>query len=284
MDESGFFSTQRVAIVGLGLIGGSLALGLRDHCREILAVDPDPATQELALREKIVSQISADPAAIIPQADIIFLAAPVNVILGFIPQLPTFHPGSPVVIDLGSTKKQISQALNDLPDRFEPLGGHPMCGKAVGGLAFAEADLFRGNPFAFTPLARTSERALQIAEHLTKTLHVQALWVGPNTHDNWVAITSHMPYLLASALSLATPIEASHLVGTGFRSTSRLAGSPSTVMLPILETNRGYILEAITRFRQQLDELEDCLTREDYTALQRSLDLSAKHLAVLTGI
>ena len=284
MDEPGFFSTQTVAIYGLGLMGGSLALGLSGHCREILAVDPDPLTRELALREKIVSQISADPADIIPQADIIFLAAPVNIILDFIHRLPELHPGAPVIIDLGSTKNKICQALNSLPDRFEPLGGHPMCGKAVSGLANADAKIFRGMPFAFTPLARTTERSLKIGEYLAGILKAKALWVGPNTHDNWVASTSHLPYLLAAALTLATPGEATHLVSTGFRSTSRLASSPSSVMLPILETNREHVLEAITRFREQLDELEKVLSQQDYAALKKSLDEGAEHRSILMGL
>jgi prephenate dehydrogenase len=284
MDKSGFFNSQTVAIVGLGLMGGSLALGLRGQCHEVLAVDPDPDTQELALRQGIIAQISADPAEIIPQADIIFLAAPVNVILDFIPRLPVLHPGNPVIIDLGSTKNQICEAFNKLPARFEPLGGHPMCGKAVGGLEHAEAELFQDTPFAFTPLARTTERALEIADHLATILRAQALWVGPKTHDQWVAATSHFPYLLATALTLSTPGEASHLVGPGFKSTSRLAGSPSSVMVPILETNRELVLEMITHFRQQLDDLEKLLTEQDYTTLRITLDHGSEHRSILTGL
>jgi len=257
---------------------------LRGHCRQILAVDLDLETREFALQEKIVAQISGDPAEIIPQADIIFLAAPVNAILEFIPQLPALHPGNPVIIDLGSTKDQICQVLNELPKRFEPLGGHPMCGKAAGGLAHAEAKLFQDTPFAFTPLSQTTERALKTAEELAAILGSQALWVGPKTHDQWVAATSHLPYLLATALTLSTPGEASHLVGTGFRGTSRLAGSPSSVMLPILETNRELVLEMIAHFRQELEELEKSLAQQDYTTLKILLDHGAEHRSILTGI
>ncbi len=281
--EPGFFHDKTIAIIGLGLMGGSLALGLGDHCGAILAVDPDPATREFARRAKVVSQISANPAEIIPQANIVILAAPVNVILNFIPELPALHPGSPVIIDLGSTKNQICQALEALPARFEPLGGHPMCGKAVGGLAHAEAELFRNTPFAFTPLARSTERALQTGDHLAAALGAQALWVGPKTHDQWVAATSHLPYLLAAALTLSTPGEASNLVGPGFRSASRLAGSPSSVMLPILETNRELVLEMIAHFRQQLADLEQSLAQKDYAALKILLDHGSEHHSILTG-
>ncbi|MCJ7700161.1 MAG: prephenate dehydrogenase/arogenate dehydrogenase family protein, partial [Anaerolineales bacterium] len=240
--DNDFFKDLQVAVVGLGLMGGSLAMGLGGHCKQILAVDPDVRTREIAIRAGIVNQVSADPAEILPLADLVILAAPVSAILEIIPALPSLHPGSLIVIDLGSTKAKICQALGKLPGRFEVVGGHPMCGKAAGGLEHAEAGLFQDSPFAFTPLPNSTERALQCAQQLADILGAKPVWTGPNTHDSWVAATSHLPYLLSSALSLATPPEAAQLVGPGFRSTSRLAGSPSTIMLPILETNREQVL------------------------------------------
>ncbi len=284
MDDPEFFANTRIAIVGLGLMGGSLALGLRGRCRSLLAVDPDPVTNELALGEDIVDQVSTDPAEILPQADLILLAAPVGAILEIIPRLPALTPGPAVVLDIGSTKVAICQAYNDLPARFEAIGGHPMCGKALGGLAHAEANFFHGVPFAFTPVPRTTERALETADQLANALGARPLWVGPNTHDSWVATTSHLPHILATALVLSTEDEASNLIGPGFRSASRLASSPSSVMLPIMETNRSHILEAIARFRLHLDDLEDCLTRSDYDSLKSNLDLGAEHKALLAGI
>lgn len=281
--EFDFFTSLRVAVVGLGLMGGSLALGLRDSCREILAVEPDPLARELALREGMVSAISADPADILPQADLVVLAAPVGAILELIPRLPDLIPDATVILDLGSTKTLICQALERLPARFEAIGGHPMCGKAVGGLQHAEAGLFQGSPFAFTLLSNTSDRAVRVAQELAVVLDAYPVWTGPNTHDSWVAATSHLPYLLASALVLATPAEAAQLVGPGFRSTTRLAGSPSSVMLPILETNPEYVLAAIARFRQELDQLEDCLRRGDFDQLKAHLDRAAATQAALVG-
>jgi len=281
MDDPDFFANTRIAIVGLGLMGGSLAMGLRGRCQTLLAVDPDTTTHNLVLESKVVDRISDTAAEILPQADIIILAAPVGVILEYIPRLPNLTPESAVVIDIGSTKSQICQALNELPARFEPIGGHPMCGKAIGGLAHADEHLFQDAPFAFTPLPRTTERARETADQLAYALGAFPLWVGPKTHDSWVAATSHLPHLLATALVLSTDAEASHLVGPGFRSTSRLASSPSSVILPIMESNRPQILEAITRFRSHLDDLEDCLARGDYDALKNNLDLGADHKALL---
>ncbi len=281
--DNDFFAGLRVAVVGLGLMGGSLALGLRGYCREILAVEPDPATRELALRERIVSAISADPADILPQADLVVLAAPVATILDLIPRLPSWHPGNAVILDLGSTKNLICQELEKLPGRFEVVGGHPMCGKAVGGLQHAEATLFQGTPFAFTLLSNTSDRAVRLVQELSMILGAYPVWTGPNTHDSWVAATSHLPYLLASALALATPDEAAQLVGPGFRSTTRLASSPSSVMLSILATNPEHVLAAIARFQQELAQLEACLRQGDLAELKAYLDRATRAQAALTG-
>jgi len=275
MNEEDFFLDYRIAIIGLGLIGGSFALSLKKSSKNLLAVDPDPNTQKTAIDDQIVEKISGDPADIIPHADVIVLAAPVTTIIEIIPKLPVLHPGSPIVIDLGSTKLEICKALNELPPRFEPIGGHPMCGKAVGGLAHAENNLFEGAPFALTQLKRTTERARKFAIDLVSILGSSPVWVGPETHDNWVAATSHLPYILASALTLATPFEASHLIGPGFRTTTRLAGSPSSVMIPVLKTNKKYVLEAITRVREKLDNIEELLVGNDFSALDHILNQSS---------
>lgn len=277
------FSNLRVAIIGLGLMGGSVALGLKGLCREVLAIDPDPVTQDYALQRGIVTHVSTEPAEVLPQADLVLLAAPVGAILEWIHHLPDIHPGTAVVIDLGSTKSLICQALEKLPERFGAVGGHPMCGKAVAGIQHAEANLFQGATFAFTLLSNTHHKAFQIAEKLAVLLGAHPIWIDPKTHDGWVAATSHLPYLLASALTLATPTEASQLVGPGFRSTTRLAGSPTTMMLPVLETNLTPILAAITRFRQELDQFEALLSRGDFTRLENYLEQASESQAFFTG-
>ncbi len=271
MDNPDTLSNTRITIVGLGLMGGSLALALRGRCRSLWAVDPDPETQRLALEQKIVERISGDPAPILPETELIILAAPVRVILHLISQLPEIHPGNPVVLDLGSTKTQICQAYQCLPERFDPIGGHPMCGKETSGLAQAEADLFRGAPFALTPLERTSPRARSLSAQVVEAVGARAIWLDPATHDRWTAAASHMPYLLSIALSLATPPEAAPLIGPGFKSVSRLAGSSTVMMGDILNTNRENVLSALSLFRAQLEQLELNLRQGDEAGLMAGL-------------
>jgi len=282
-EDPGFnrLSEATVVIIGLGLMGGSLALALKDHVHSIFAVDPDPDTRELALSRNIVEEISETPDEVVGRADLIVLAAPVRAILELIAALPTWKAGPAVVIDLGSTKVSICEAYASLPPRFDPLGGHPMAGLETSGLAHANRELYHDASFALTPLERTSPFAKDLGESLVRSVGAQPLWLDAATHDRWVAATSHLPYLLSSALSLATPQEAAELLGPGFQSTTRLAASNPSMMVDILTTNRGEVLEALARFQRWLKELEEQLRVAEVDALERTLSQVASYRANL---
>lgn len=275
MDDPDFLSSARVAILGLGLMGGSLALALKGKCAGLVGADPQPYAMRLAIEGEVVEQVSADPAKILPEADVVILAAPVQEIIDLIGKLPSLHPGRAIVLDLGSTKRQIVGAMEELPDRFDPIGGHPMCGKEKSSLAYAEATLFQGAPFAFTRLSRTSPRAQAMADELALAVGAVPLWLDAETHDRWTAATSHLPYLAASALAICTPPETSPMIGPGFRGTARLSASSTVMMLDILATNRQNILASLEKYREQLDIIEDLLDRKDFSALQVLLSESA---------
>lgn len=270
--EDDFLREVRVAILGLGLMGGSLALALRGRCAHLSGSDPDPGVVSLARQKHVVDQASLDPAEILPDADLVILAAPVRAILALLDELPRLHSGRAVVLDLGSTKAQIVSAMQQLPERFDPLGGHPMCGKELSSLVHAEATLYQGAPFAFTPLPRTSSRAREMANQLAYAVGAHPLWLDPSTHDVWTAATSHLPYLLANILAAATPVVAAPLAGPGFRSTTRLAASSIQMMMDTLLTNRENVLQATRRFRRQLDAVETCLAEGDEAALREMLE------------
>jgi prephenate dehydrogenase len=286
MDEPDFFPAPPlqeavIAILGLGLMGGSLALALRGRCAALIGVDPDPQAVDLALAQRVVDRASVSPHGLLSQADLVILAAPVGAILSLLSALPDLHAGTAVVLDLGSTKSEILHAMRALPSRFDPLGGHPMCGKEKASLAYAEAGLYRDAPFALTPLERTTPRARSLAEQLVQAVGARPLWIDAKTHDRWVAATSHMPYLLANTLAAVTPLEAGPLVGPGFRSTTRLAPASLTMMVDILTTNRENILECVQRFRQTLDTIEHGLNAGDLESLRAQLAQGAASYATL---
>jgi prephenate dehydrogenase len=273
--ESGEFSATlrglRVAILGLGLMGGSIAMALRGRCSELLGVDTGAETLALAEQISLCDRLAIDPAVLLPEADLIILAVPVKTILKYLEDLPNLTPGSPIVMDLGSTKARIVRAMAALPERFDPIGGHPMCGKERSSLVEAEAVLYQNASFALTPLPRTSKRARGLAENLVKFLGANPVWLNETTHDRWVSATSHTPFLIANALAAVTPLEVAALIGPGYRSTTRIATTPSSVMMDILATNRENVLDSLARFRLQIDHLETLLHTDDLAGLDSAL-------------
>ncbi len=262
-----------VTIYGVGLIGASLALALRDYVQTIIGIDPDKRIHEKAVTLGIVDQIFDYPPPIGIFSDIIILAAPVKINLEILENLAQYHEAGAIVLDLSSTKLDISQVMLNLPARFDPIGGHPMCGKETSSLDFADPEIFRGATFALTPLARTTSIARQTAANLVRHIGSHAFWVDAASHDQMVAATSHLPYLVANALAGMTPLEMSALIGPGFVSTSRLAGSNIPMMLDILKTNRQNILQVLLNYFQHLDSFRTALEDEDYAALEKLMTM-----------
>jgi prephenate dehydrogenase len=282
-DEDGLNSiaNSRIAIVGLGLMGGSLALALRGRCAALIGIDPDQSVVDQAIERGILEKASVDARSLLPEVGTIILAAPVGAILSWLGELPDLVPGEAIVLDIGSTKVHITRAMQTLPSRFDPVGGHPMCGKEKSGLANADPHLFRGASFAFTPLERSSPRARKFCDHLADAVGAQPLWLDAETHDRWTAMTSHFPYLLANALAASTPLEVSPLVGSGFRSTARLAASSTSMMHDILATNHEHVLAAFSDFKNHLSQYESLLANGDFAALETALAQGAERYQAL---
>lgn len=268
-----------LAIVGLGLIGGSLALALRDYFTTILALETNPATIDYALQNHIVDDISDDPHSIIPRAQRIILALPVRETINFINQLPylTHHPVW--VMDVCSTKSAVIQALEGLPEHFDVVGGHPMCGKSNNGIWHAETTLFNNTTFFLTQTSKTTNEARAFAEKTVRYLGSKPKWVTASYHDDMVAITSHLPHLIASALVNTTPDDAVPYISTGFLGATRLASSSTNMVMDILMTNRENILKAIDAFKRELSNLEAGLQVSDEEALASRWQESQQRIA-----
>jgi prephenate dehydrogenase len=273
---------SRIAIIGLGLMGGSLALGLKGKCAALYGCDPHLPTLELALSQHIVDHADSDPAKLLPEVDFVILSAPVPAILTLLEQLPTFTSNPCIVMDLGSTKKLIVESMSRLPERFDPIGGHPICGKEKLSLANAERTLYYAAPFLLTPLERTSSRAMSAVNQIIEALGAKANILDATEHDRILASTSHLPFLLASALALATSDNFASFIGTGFKSTSRVAGTSSSMMLGVLQSNRENVLNALHGLQSQLAEIESALSEEDFTKLESVLNEAQTKYQTLT--
>jgi prephenate dehydrogenase len=267
---------SKIAIIGLGLMGGSLALGLRGKCAAIYGIDPHLPTLELALSQNIVDYADSNPANLLPEVDMVILSAPVPAILTLLKQLPTFTPNPCIVMDMGSTKKLIVESMSRLPERFDPIGGHPICGKEKLSLANAERTLYYAAPFLLTPLERTTVRALSAANQIIEAVGAKAKVLDAVEHDRILASTSHLPFLISSALALATPNDVAPFVGPGFKSTGRLAGTSSSMMLGVLQSNRENVLNALHGMQNQLADLESALDSSDFLKLESVLNEAQK--------
>ncbi len=261
-------------------MGGSLALGLRGKCAALFGCDPHLPTLELALSQNIVDYADSDPAKVLPEVDLVVLSAPVPAILTVLEQLPTFTSKPCIVLDMGSTKKMIVDSMSRLPDRFDPIGGHPICGKEKLSLANAERTLYYAAPFLLTPLERTSARALSAAHQIIEAVGAKAKILDAVEHDRILASTSHLPFLISSALALATPADVTSFIGPGFTSTSRLAGTSSSMMLGVLQSNQENVLTALRELQNQLAEIESYLSAKDFLKLESILNEAQKKYQV----
>jgi len=274
---------SKIAIIGLGLMGGSMALGLRGKCAALYGIDPHQPTIELALSQHIVDYADSDPATLLPEVDLVILAAPVPSILTLLEKLPASMPNSCIIMDLGSTKRLVVEAMANLPERFDPIGGHPICGKEKLSLANAERTLYYAAPFLLTPLERTSPRAISAANQIIEALGAKGKTLDAVDHDRILASTSHLPFLISSALARTTPQDVAPFVGPGFKSTSRLAGTSSSMMLGVLQSNRENVLAALRGMQSQLAKIESALSAEDFTKLETLLNESQSAYQSLTG-
>jgi len=179
-------------------------------------------------------------------------------------------------LDIGSTKKGIVDAFETLPPRFDPIGGHPICGKDKSSIVYAESNLYLNAPFCLTKMERTSVKACRLAEELVVKIGAIPVWVEADVHDKLIASTSHLPYLTAITLALSTPPESSILIGPGFRDTGRLAGSDINMMLDILVTNRTNILETMDQYENHFQKIKDILEKEDYSELRKIITAAAQ--------
>jgi prephenate dehydrogenase len=281
----------QVTIVGLGLMGGSLAgaLKAKGACQEVIGVARRAETTALAVERGLVDRASTGLAPAVAEADAVVLATPVRAIIELLPQVGQLVKPGCLVMDLGSTKSAIVEAMSALPEHVQPVGGHPMCGKETSGLAAAEPNLYQGRVFVLTPLDRTDTGALDLARELVEVIGARPLVMGAERHDRLVAAVSHLPYLMACGL-VRTAEELAReeedlwqLAASGFRDSSRLAASGEDMMLDILLTNREAVLEALGTYEVQLRNLARFLETGDEKGLQGALHaIRMRRRAILT--
>ncbi|MCK5923393.1 MAG: prephenate dehydrogenase [Methylococcales bacterium] len=277
MSKISFFDKQ-ISIIGLGLMGGSLAKALRPHVGRLTVMDRQVETLNLAIEQDLADVYSTSFPDCVRCADVVAFATLVRTLLTQIEALPKFSEVGCWVLDLGSTKVDVGKAMEKLPAIFAAIGGHPMCGKEVAGLAEAEAGLYQDQTFVLCDNARTTPDMVVFAEWLVGVIGSNVVKMPAENHDTIVGMTSHLPYLLSANLmqqaNTFARIEPKtwQVSASGFRDVGRIAGTDPKVMLDILLTNRQAVLAHIADYEQNLDEVKQLLTVGDEAGLQRWLE------------
>ncbi len=267
---SGGFQARHLAVVGLGMMGGSIALALRGCAEKITGVELDAQARQYALKVGMVDAATDDLRSGVAEADVVIMAAPVRAIVAMIERrIGAYLRSNVLLIDIGSTKQDICAAMGRLPVGIQAVGGHPMTGKEQSGVMASEAALFQGRPFVLCPTRRTTPAARLRALALVEALGAVPLEMDAARHDRLVAAISHLPYLLSAALVATVAKEGDadpmvwRLAAGGFRDTTRLAGSDVRMMGDILSTNTQAVATLLALFRVQLAMLEAMLISHD---------------------
>jgi prephenate dehydrogenase len=276
---------ETVALIGMGLIGGSLGLALRERrlARRVVAVARRPETVQQALELGAADEGSSDFEAGVAGADLVVLCTPVLTMPALVEQLAPHLKAGAVVTDVGSTKAVL---VRELPRRLGPrnlyLGGHPMAGSEKTGVEAARADLFEGACYLLTPTSETPPEAVDRLARWVERLGARPMCMEPEAHDRAVASISHLPHVAAAALAAAVGSDnpaagaeresLRQLVAGGFRSTTRIAASSPEMWRDICLTNREAVLEALRQYETELALFGRALEEADGAGLLRAFE------------
>ena len=251
---------ERIGIIGLGLIGGSMGLALkraRGDSLEIVGYSRSPRTMATAYQRGAVDRAAHDLASAVHGCQIVILATPVMTMKQVLEELAAILPSGSVVTDTASTKGQVMAWAECLPPGVSFIGGHPMAGKETSGIGAADPDLFQGCTYCLTPASGVTAEATGLVLKLVEAIGAKPLFIDAARHDELVAGVSHLPLLLSYALVSATTQspawrEMAALAATGYRDLSRLASGHPDMARDICLTNRDNILRWLDRYVEEL--------------------------------
>ncbi|MCR9293024.1 MAG: prephenate dehydrogenase [bacterium] len=262
---------QRAVIVGVGLLGGSLGLALRRRglAKEIIGVGRQSANLSQAVDCGAIDQAATNLGAACEQADLVVVCTPVQTVAGFVEQASPYVSSEALITDVGSTKGSIvSQLANNL--RF--CGAHPLAGSDKSGVQHADAELFQDRTTILTPHPNTPVPVTERCEQLWRALGCHTQRMDAQQHDQALAMTSHLPHLVAAALAGGTPRELLPLAASGWCDTTRVAGGSVDMWLQIFQDNRPAVLAALRQFEKQISEWVEALGSQDDEQLRILLD------------
>jgi prephenate dehydrogenase len=271
-----------VAIVGVGLIGGSIGLALRERklARSIVGIGRRQASLDAARRVGAIDHGVTTLAEGASQAQLIIISTPVDTIAERAIQAAAVCPPGSLITDAGSTKEAIVAAVDSgLANRRSGprfVGSHPLAGDHRTGPQHARGDLFDGRTVVVTPTSATRPAAVTETNGFWQSLGANVITMTPAKHDAALAVTSHLPHLVAVALAAVTPKDLLPLAASGWRDTTRVAGGDPKLWLPIFATNRQHVVDALERISERLENIRETLEHGDDESLTSILEAAAK--------
>jgi prephenate dehydrogenase len=268
---------MRVAIIGLGLIGGSLGLALKESGVEVVGYARRPETASSALSRGVVDRCGSDMLSATKGADIIVIATPVLAVKDVFVEIAKHLPKGAIVTDVASTKSDVMKwAAECLPARACFIGGHPMAGKETSGITAADSGLFRGCTYCLIPGGNVKAESRRKMEDVVKHIGARPFYIDADEHDALVASVSHLPHLLSVALVATTVNDPrwtamSGLASSGYRDTTRLASGDPRMIRDILLTNKEPIIEALDKCTGSLNDLRRLIRDGDKEKLEEYL-------------
>ena len=269
---------DRVTIVGLGLIGGSLGMAVRTKrlAREVIGLSRTNATVQRARRRGAIDWGTTDLRRAVSGAQVVVLAAPVRAIASDAKRLAQWMPPQSILTDVGSTKSWLAKTIeSSLPAHVQFVGAHPLAGSEQRGIGAAHERLFDGCLCMITRTSRTSPRALKLVTSLWRPLVRRVIVLTPEHHDDLMAQTSHLAHLLAFGLAASVSRQGLAIAPKSFQEMTRVAKSDPVLWSDIFITNRACVLAAMDRFYQRCATLRAAIQQQDYRAL-RSVLANAK--------
>lgn len=273
---------KKIAIIGLGLMGGSLGLALKKHVSDVLiyGMDKNEDYLEYCLEHDIVDKPLTNNH--LPEIDMVFIAVPVRAIIDVIDNIyPYLNKEKTIISDLGSTKLYLYNEIENKYFDLKYIGGHPMAGKEKSGPVAADADLFLGRKYI---LNKTKDKAnikkcdLDNLKNIIHEIGADLLFLTPEKHDQMVAFTSHLPQFLATGIInqlIKNELEdnnISNLIGTGFLDFSRIAASDTRMWLDIFITNKQHVTDSIKKVLATYEEFLRAIESEDKEAITNILE------------
>ena len=272
------FQTDHLVIIGPGMLGTSIALGLRraGFARRISALGRSRDTLDQAAQTGAYDTLSSDPAQVLGDATLVVVCVPLSGFRTVFTQIASHGRPGLVVTDAGSTKASvIADARASMPDLSRVIGAHPMAGSEKAGPLAGDADLFAGKPCILTLAGSEQADAVELVSSMWRTLGMQLITMTPEEHDRQVAVVSHLPHLVAVMLvQVAGRLGGLDLASTGFRDTTRLASSNPPMRADIVLANRAAVSEALEAFCEQARALRERVDAGDRDAILALLQAS----------